>query len=567
MSDPHEPDGEGHRFLTSERIERVGELIEPLLRDGLSWVERRKESVVILDDTALRRQISVDFTLRSSTPALVEAPEPGDEAIYCAPVFALPKAPSNLMAFDLQDESGKSLRLVSRSDNANISGKALRAMAARVLGHEPDGDLGDELELIARASADEGEQRALRLEQRPAEGYAEKAAKLMKDDRFRWLLSTFAHSSILVVLFRSVSPRRKLIKLTFEQPIESELRTRASLGWDPYRVWVDSPLVEARTYHFEAEAPPGLRITEARLSDDAHSDPVVDHGFLRRIHLYRDDASSAGAGTAMMWLRVSSNFAGGALTAAMLTFLALTACSIFAEKIATNPSSAPALLLFLPAFIATYVARPDQHPLTSRLLSRARTLLMGVAFIAYVAAARVVLSGGAVHEQKAVADATGGLRWWLIPLAFLAFCLMVALSVTYVRGRRTAGSGKGSHYAESAFVAVPRNAVHTFMKAGSLLPEGYELAHHDAEEILFIRSAWHGDSTLVVRASAAEQHGGAEQRDGCWLQVQGAYSSRSLGLLARARARKDRATTRLFLESIQAWATKMPETPETPETA
>jgi hypothetical protein len=558
MSDLHEPEGESHRFLTSERIERVGELIEPLLRDGLSWIERRKESVSILDDTALRRQISVDFTLRSTTPALVEASGPGDEAIYCAPVFALPKAPSNLMAFDLEDESGRSLRVVSRSDNAHISGKALRRMAARVLGREPDGALGDELELIARADADEGEQRALRLEQQPTQEYAAEAAKLLKDDRFRWLLLTFAHSSILVVLFRSASPRRKLIKLTFEQPIESELRTRASLGWDPYRVWVDSPLVEARTYHFEAEAPPGLRITEARLSDDGHPDPVVDDGFLRRIHLYRDDASRAGAGTAMMWLRVSSNFAGGALTAALLTFLALTACSVFAEKIATNPSSAPALLLFLPGFIATYIARPDQHALTTRLLSTARTLLMGVAFIAYVAAARVVLSGGAAHGTTAVADATDGLRWWLIPLAFLAFCLMVALSITYARGRRPAGNRKAAHFAESAFVAMARAQVHTFVEAGSLLPDGYELADHDIEEILFIRSAWHGDSTLAVRAAAAKEHDGSEQRDGCWVRVQGAYSSRSLGLLARARARKDRAAARRFLEAIQGWATGTP---------
>ena len=232
MSANNEPAAESHRFLTPERIARVAELIEPLLRDGMSWIERRKESVVILDDTALRRQISVDFTLRSTTPALVEAPKEGDEAIYCAPVFALPKAPSNLMAFDLQDEAGRSLRLVSRNDNAQISGKALRKMAKRVLGHEPDAALGDELELIAAAGADEGEQRAMRLEKQPAKSYAAEAAKLIEDDRFRWLLSTFAHSSILVVLFRSVSPRRKLIKLTFEQPIESELRARASLGWD-----------------------------------------------------------------------------------------------------------------------------------------------------------------------------------------------------------------------------------------------------------------------------------------------------------------------------------------------
>ena len=53
-----------HRFLVPDRIEEIGELIAPMIEHDLSWIERRKESVVILDDTALRRQISVDFSLR-----------------------------------------------------------------------------------------------------------------------------------------------------------------------------------------------------------------------------------------------------------------------------------------------------------------------------------------------------------------------------------------------------------------------------------------------------------------------------------------------------------------------
>jgi len=552
MPSAHEPREQGHRFLTAERIAKIGELIEPLLRDGLSWIERRKENVVILDDTALRRQISVDFTLRRTTVPLVDAGSDGNESIYCAPVFALPKAPSNLMAFDLRDETGRSLRLISRNDNAHISGIALRRMAAHILGGDPSDALGDELEKIARASADEGEQRALRLRHEPAEAYAPEAAILVEDCRFQWWLTTLAHSSIVVVLFRAFTPRRKLIKLTFEQPIESELRMRASLGWDPYRVWIDSPLIEARTYHFEAEAPPGLRITEARLSDDVHVEPVVDDGFLRRIHLYRDDAAISGAGTAMMRLRVSSSFAGGALTAAFLTALALLACSIFAEKIATNPSSAPALLLFLPGFIATYIARPDQHALTTRLLSNARRLLMGVAFVAYVAAARVVLNGGAAHGRVAVAETTESLRRWLIPLTIIASGLLVTLAITYARGRRPAERRKSGSYSERAFVAASGAQVSAFLKAESLVPAGYELAESNGQEIVFIRRAWHGHSTLLICTPTADQE------DGCWVEGEGAYISQSLGLMAHGRTRRDRATAQRFLAALQAWAIGAP---------
>jgi hypothetical protein len=446
------------------------------------------------------------------------------------------------------------LRLISRNDNAHISGMALRRMAARILGAEPSEALGGELERIARASADEGEQRALRLRHTPAEEYAAEAATLTADPRFAWWLSTLAHSSILVVLFRASTPRRKLIKLTFEQPIESELRTRASLGWEPYRVWVDSPLIEARTYHFEAEAPPGLRITEARLSDDAHEDTVVDHGFLRRIHLYRGDAAASGAGTAMMQLRVSSSFAGGALTAAILTALALLACSIFAEKIASNPTSAPALLLFLPGFIATYIARPDQHALTTRLLSNARRLLMGVAFLAYVAAARVVLNGGAARGGAALAESTEGLRRWLVPLTILTTVLLAGLSVTFTQGRRRRERHGSGYYSERTFVAASGEQVTTVLGAGSLLPEGYHLIDHDDQELFFVSSAWHGHATLAVSVRACEQ------RDGCWVHVEGAYLSQSMGLLRSRRTRTDRARVESFLTALQAWASGSPST-------
>src|SRR5271166_1794574 len=384
-----------HRFLTPERIVIVGKLIEPLIRDGLSWIERRKERVTILDDTALRRQISVDFSLRrTTTPIPDSVPEGSEEQLYCAPVFMLPKAPANLMAFDLFDETGQSLRVVSRVDNAQISGVTLCHMAERILKaqeRELPAPLAVELKQIAAVNADEGKQRALRVQHSLQSEYADETALLADDERFCWWLSALAHSSILVVIYRERAPRRKIIKLAFEQPIESELKWRTSLGWDPYEVWVDSPLIEARTYHFEAEAPPGLRITKATLSDDRHNIPVKDHGFLRRVHLYREDAAQAGAGTAVMRLCVGASFGGGAFLSAALTTGALLGAAVFADKIATNPTSAPALLLFLPGLIATYIARPEQHPLTTRLLWGARRLLLGIALLAYAAAARVAL--------------------------------------------------------------------------------------------------------------------------------------------------------------------------------
>lgn len=547
-----ESDEETYRFLTPERVEHVAALVEPLIRDGLSWIERRKENVVILDDTALRRQASVDFSLRSATKPVLEAEPSGDsEHLYCAPVFMLAKAPSNLMAFDLVDETGLSLRLLSRSDNAHISGATLCQMAKRTLklsGRDLPVPLAEKLQMVAEVSADEGEQLALTIRNGHEKEHLTETQILAKHERFCWWLQTLAHSSILVVLYRAHAPRRKIIKLTFEQPIASKLRRDTRLGWDAYRVWVDSPLIEARTYHFEAEAPPGLRIAEAKLSDDGHDEAVEDRGFLRRVHLYRQDAAVAGAGTALMRLQVTAGFGSGALIAAFLTTVALFACAGFADKIATNPTSAPALLLILPGLIASYIARPEQHALTTRLLAGARLLLLASALLAYGAAAKLALSGGPVIGQTEIAHRAHSLRTWLYPSAILATFLLVGLAITYLRGRSRPWASAAEEPAETRFVCATPQQIHSSLRAGTPMPTGYELVDLGAAETYYVRSCWHGAWSVVLSTSPAERG------DGCWVTLDLAYVSRLGNLPPRLLRSNDHERMAQFFTALQEWA-------------
>lgn len=430
-------DIEQHRFLTRERIERLGRSVAPLLADDLSWIERRKEAVEIVDDTALRRRISVDFSLRgAATPLLVRDPDDPRGDLYSAPAFVIPKAAGRLMAFDLEDEDRHALTLISRRDNARISGEALVKLADISLGDValPEA-LADELREIAVAEAGDAKLRAKSFRFRQPLEHAAELAELREDDRFCWWLSTFAHSSLVVVLFRSHVPRRKLVKLSYEQPVTSEPRWTTKLGWDPYRIAIDSPLIEARTYHLEAQAPPGLRIVDAALSDNTTHGPVRARGFMRRVHLYRAGAHCAGAGTAVLWLAVTSGFIGGAAMASFLAATALIACAIWTENLAVNPTSAPALLLALPGLIASYVARPDQHALTTRLLSWARRLVLWAGFFAFAGAVRVALSGRTPTTPAAIDDRVCSLRWSIIPLAALATLIFFVLAATYVRSR------------------------------------------------------------------------------------------------------------------------------------
>ena len=121
-------ESDSQRFLTADRLAEIGGLIAPMVGAGSSWIERRKESVQLLDDTALRRQISVDFSLRRSVAPLLDETESGRDPLYCAPIFVLPKSPANFRSFDLCDEDHHSLFLIAREDNARISAEVLIAL-------------------------------------------------------------------------------------------------------------------------------------------------------------------------------------------------------------------------------------------------------------------------------------------------------------------------------------------------------------------------------------------------------------------------------------------------------
>jgi hypothetical protein len=505
-------------FLTDSRIAEIGRVAAPMLED-LSWIERRTEKVVLLDDSALRRQISVDFSLRRTVKPIHERGSGGD--IFCAPIFVLPKAPSTLMAFDLEDETGVGLTLISRPDNGRISGAILCELARRRLGgsgeletgekpeaSELTGDLRTELTQLAQSDPSRSRPIASRLLDKDAACFPDELPKLRADPVFcRWL-HTFAHSSILVVLYRADGPGRKLIKLGFEEPIRTQQRRITQLGWASYRVAIDSGLIGARSYHFEAQAPPELHITQARLTDNDNPLPASEKGFLRRVHLYRDKAEDIGAATAVLWLAVSgAGFPTGAATASFLAAGALVTCAFSADSIAANPNAAPALLLVLPGLIASYVARPDQHALTRRLLSFARFLLFLSALCAYIAAARVALGGPTPQTPEAVTARADSLTDWLTPLAVIAVVLFLASSVAWLRGRRWFGGWADTGFEHQAIVPAQPGVLVAHLqtaKSAEISPLAYsKLDVTETREVRLIRLAPHGAWVLTYEVEAA----------------------------------------------------------------
>jgi hypothetical protein len=154
------------------------------------------------------------------------------------------------------------------------------------------------------------------------------------------------------------------------------------------------------------------------------------------VHLYRAPADTVGPSTATLQMRVSGHgFIGGALLATLLALGGLIACYNTRTQIAINPTSAPALLLLVPGLIASYVGRPDQHALTTRLLSTARVMLLVTAGVSYAAAATIALSGSAARGSGDLHDRVALLKWPLFGAGVVAAGCSAALLLAFVLGR------------------------------------------------------------------------------------------------------------------------------------
>jgi hypothetical protein len=89
------------------------------------WVKRRVENIELLNDTSVRRQCSVDFRLRSWFPK-PRLHWDGD-GIHYIPIAVLAKG--SLVDFDVRDEAGRALPLLTRRKNSSIAAAALCSLA------------------------------------------------------------------------------------------------------------------------------------------------------------------------------------------------------------------------------------------------------------------------------------------------------------------------------------------------------------------------------------------------------------------------------------------------------
>ena len=387
-----------------------------MIESSSQWVHRRVESVEILDERMVRRRVSVDFT--------PEAPV-GTPAPTHAPIALLAKR--TLSRFDLRDEAGASVPLLTREQNAAFSTAHMLVIAEEAIGEAPGEELVSLCWTIARGEPEEAEEAITEIATQ-LEPQAQREA-LRESERFRAATSTFADSFPVIIALREPT-RRRVIKLAYNHVVGGGPNRRQRLGIDPILAWFEIPeLGDASSRHIEFLGAEGLDAFNAQLigvapdgtfivSEDADDDDEP--------HLSVAKAPLGTRGLAGVFLRASRSgiLVGGPLLAA-LSAAALTGTWFALPQLAgENSGGAASILLAVPAALGAYLGARKPHPLEAALLSGPRVLVFLSGMLAF-------LGAGALALDASVES----LRIGLGVLALLSWMPVVGLVLTYLLPR------------------------------------------------------------------------------------------------------------------------------------
>jgi hypothetical protein len=216
------------------------------------------------------------------------------------------------------------------------------------------------------------------------------AYQLMSDTDFRREMEELAANFVVHVAVPSPPGSRMIVKWCSEQPISFWThrgllrRLGQSLG---LRCWPVDVFIGGRggIHHLEVAAPPGVDIVqilaEPAVATDAGPGPVRSRGLSPHVHLRVPATPARYRATILVrtsrqgWLTASWLVA--ALIAVIMGFGQADLPVLFPPGAASGEAgTAATLLLALVGVIATWLVRPGEHPLASRLLEAVRILML-----------------------------------------------------------------------------------------------------------------------------------------------------------------------------------------------
>jgi hypothetical protein len=452
--------------LSADDRKQVGATTATLLDNGPEWIHRRVETLTFVDERVVRRHLSVDFTLPKWIKTSVRMPR-GEEVLF-VPVTLLERRDA-AMNFDVRDEQGTALPLVTRREDTQLTGAALTELAVRALRrHHVRERLHPEIvaaiafsttriyrdalpyirSLISPMSSEWGVLSADSAPQRHT---------LRKDDTFCDFLGAFATSSLAFVPLVGAAGAHRILKLTLEEEVHISQSLMSLIGWSSTVLIAPLPLVGlAETYHVQLTPPENVEFTEAGIAARRPSEFIrtsvgenvasnidtyrqFSGGPRRSVHLYQPRSHQIAGGTT--WFAMRPERGGllfGATAAALLITAMMTLFDLDTDAVVRQPSSASSLLLLAPGLVAAYLLRPGEHAMARRLLRAARLFLIVASATTFAAAAVLVSLYPETKPNGPPPTASDELQGALCGLAIGAAVSLVLLivSLLFPRARK-----------------------------------------------------------------------------------------------------------------------------------
>ena len=408
----------------------MAEVALPLISQPDRWIHRRVERIEFLDRQTIRRQVSVDFTLPTNVTSVGEFE---GRQVYLAPLFLLkrdhprplrmgrkwhwwtpgrvkhpPRLPMSLFSdLTFVDETGKHLPLITRRQSTNLAGAMLYQAAVQALGKPLPKSLNRMVMAIALGNTARRKDVLDELFVHPRDQDCE---HLRDTNAFAELACMFASHLPIACLLTEGPPGRSIIKLSYVEPLGDDYsaakgRIRRSLGLKSENLGI--PINEiggGASHHIEVAIPNDLQVNYVSLTGKSYTlanrewhklkDEEKDYS-IRQVgtassgNIYLSEPVPARRmGRISIKMRVKrTGFLTGAFVASGVITLVLTVMALMAPEIIRNVNSATAVaaLLLLPSLVAAFIARPNEHMLTSRMLRWARFVLVANAALPFLA--------------------------------------------------------------------------------------------------------------------------------------------------------------------------------------
>jgi hypothetical protein len=397
------------------------------------WIYRRTETVTYADSAVIDRRVTADVLVPQMLPG---TPLPDGRTPRMVPIAILEKRP--LIGFDLRDETGERLPMVTSEQNAIMAAAVARAWIGA---HDQDA-----LRLLADAELDAIVGRDSVTAHTALHGLATRVPGVV-DGPWWPLLQILADHFILFVPDEDV-PARRLITFSYQEHLASTTAATAALtaplrvggaktlrvltqwlGWTPtVTIVAVTAAGHSRSHHVEVLAPPALEFSGATLVIEADEQrrEVTAVGSARIAHLHIAAHTPTDAyGEAEIGLQSPrKGWLTSALVSAAVVFATLLAGRVALERIVTDDGAAAnaSLLVAVTGVVAGLLSRPGEHALVSKVLAGRRLVLGLTGLAAFAAAASLTL--GLKAEQL--------VRLWTV-CTFTAGLTVFVLVVSYVR--------------------------------------------------------------------------------------------------------------------------------------